>query len=77
FLMLSFNQLSHACPLQEENIPLHSCNLQGLHRQQTTFAAFPLSLQNGKRFAIFLLVKFLHPLYICKKIDLVEVYFYP
>ena len=29
--MLSFNQLSHACPLQEENIPLHSCNLQGLH----------------------------------------------
>ena len=31
FLMLSFNQLSHACPLQEENIPLHSCNLQGLH----------------------------------------------
>ena len=31
FLMLSFNQLSHAYPLQEENIPLHSCNLQGLH----------------------------------------------
>ena len=31
FLMLSFNQLSHACPLQEENILLHSCNLQGLH----------------------------------------------
>lgn len=30
-----------------------------------------------KRFAIFLLVKFLHPLCICKKIDLVEVYFYP
>ena len=29
--MLSFNQLSHACPLQEENILLHSCNLQGLH----------------------------------------------
>ena len=31
FLMLSFNQLSHAYPLQEENIPLYSCNLQGLH----------------------------------------------
>ena len=75
--MLSFNQLLHSYPLQEETLPLHSCNLQGLHRQRTTFAAFPLSLQNGKRFAIFLLVKFLHPLCICKKIDLVEVYFYP
>ena len=51
--MLSFNQLSHACPLQEENIPLHSCNLQGLHQQRTAFAAFPLSLQNGKRAACF------------------------
>ena len=27
----SVNQLLHSCPLQEENIPFHSCNLQGLH----------------------------------------------
>ena len=38
FLMLSFNQLSHACPLQEENIPLHSCNLQGLHHPEPRMA---------------------------------------
>ena len=31
FYMLLFVQLLHSCPLQEENIPLHSCNLQGLH----------------------------------------------
>ena len=56
----SVNQLLHSCPLQEQNIPLHSCNLQGLHgpaprtcRQQTNFAAFILSLQRGKRAACF------------------------
>ena len=38
FLMLSFNQLSHACPLQEENILLHSCNLQGLHHPEPRMA---------------------------------------
>ena len=40
----SVNQLPHSCPLQEENIPLHSCNLQRLHRQRTSFAAFILFL---------------------------------
>ena len=30
----SVNQLVHTGPLQEENIPLHSCNLQGLHRPE-------------------------------------------
>ena len=49
FLMLSFNQLSHACLLQEENIPLHTVpNSIGICRQQTKFATFTLSLQNGK-----------------------------
>ena len=38
FLMLSFNQLLHACPLQEENILLHSCNLQGLHHPEPRMA---------------------------------------
>ena len=37
FLMLSFNQLSHACPLQEENILLHSCDPWGLHRPEGLF----------------------------------------
>ena len=42
------NQLAHACPLQEENILLHTVpNSIGICRQQTKFAAFTLSLQNG------------------------------
>ena len=51
------NQLSHACPLQEENIPLHTVpNSIGICRQQTKFATFTLSLQRGKRVAVFPLV---------------------
>ena len=48
------NQLSHACPLQKENIPLHTVpNFIGICRQQTKFATFTLSLQRGKRMACF------------------------
>ena len=48
------NQLSHACPLQEENIPLHTVpNSIGICRQQTKFATFTLSLQRGKCMACF------------------------
>ena len=47
------NQLLHAYPLQEENIPLHTFpNSIGICRQQTKFATFTLSLQNGKKFFI-------------------------
>ena len=41
--MLSFNQL-HACPLQEENILLHSCNLQGLLHPEPRMAYHSCSL---------------------------------
>ena len=51
--MLSFNQLSHACPLQEENILLHFCNLQGLHHPEpengiTILAALWSALKRNK-----------------------------
>ena len=48
------NQLLHSYALQEENILLHTFpNPIGICRQQTKFATFPLSLQNGKRAACF------------------------
>ena len=53
FRMLSLISFSHACLLQEENIPLHTVpNSIGICRQQTKFATFTLSLQNGKKFFI-------------------------
>ena len=59
----SVNQLLYSYPLQEENIPLHTVpNSIGICRQQTKFATFTLSLQNGKRFACFPLVQ-LFPFY--------------
>ena len=52
-LHASVNQLLHSYPLQEENIPLHTVpNSIGICRQQTKFATFALSLQNGKKFFI-------------------------
>ena len=56
----SVNQLLHSCPLQEQNIPLHTVpNSIGICRQQTKFATFTLSLQRGKRVAVFPLVQLL------------------
>ena len=50
-LHASVNQLLHFYLLQEENIPLHTVpNSVGICRQQTKFATFTLSLQNGKSF---------------------------
>ena len=52
-LHASINQLLHSYPLQEEKILLHTVpNPIGICRQQTKFATFALSLQNGKKFFI-------------------------
>ena len=53
------NQILHSYALQEENILLHTFpNSIGICRQQTKFAAFILSLQNGKRAACSTLVPY-------------------
>ena len=84
FLSCSFGMFAFL----QKDIPLHSCNLQGLHGpenpsgflptcerraftptqkwrrhfclQRTKFAAFPLSLQNGKRVAFSPFMKLLY-----------------
>ena len=45
------NQLLHSCPLQEENLPLHSCNLQVLHNSMNLGSYRPAN--KVRRFSIF------------------------
>ena len=50
-LHASVNQLLHSCPLQEENLPLHSCNLQVLHNSMNLGSYRPAN--KVRRFSVF------------------------